>query len=75
MDGVTLVKFFFFEYFCILYQFSFDQPLHTHPSSFGAGTVGPLVTGVPGGLSLTPPYELEALLCCRVTELENQLTG
>jgi hypothetical protein len=34
--------------------------LHTHPSS-GVGTIGPLVAGVPNGLSLIPPHELKKI--------------
>jgi hypothetical protein len=34
-------------------QFSLSLMLHIHPSS-GASKIGPLVAGVPNGLSLTP---------------------
>jgi hypothetical protein len=39
-------------------QFSFHQLLHTHLSS-GAGTMNPLVAGVPRGLSLIPPHAIK----------------
>jgi hypothetical protein len=37
-------------------QFPFHRLLHNH-LSFGAGTIGQLVTDVPSGLSLTLPQE------------------
>jgi hypothetical protein len=48
----------FSEYFDFPCQFSFRQMLHTDLSS-GAGTISPLVAGLPSGLSLTSPQELK----------------
>jgi hypothetical protein len=54
------------EYFGFPYQFSFHRLLQTNHLSFGAGTIGQLVTDVPSGLSLTPPQE---------TKKKNNLSG
>jgi hypothetical protein len=51
----------FSENFGFPYQFSFYRLLHIHHLSFGAGTIGKLVTDVPSGLSLTPPQEIKKL--------------
>jgi hypothetical protein len=47
----------FSEYFGFHCQFSFDQLLHIHHLSSGAGTMGQLVADAPNALSLTPPRE------------------
>jgi hypothetical protein len=52
-------------HFCC--QFLFHQLLHTHLSS-GAGTIGPLVAGMPNGLILTPPHEQKESVYVRTEE-------
>jgi hypothetical protein len=51
----------FSAYFGFPYPFSFNQMLHTHHLSSGAGTIGQIVAAVPTGLSLTPPHEIKNL--------------
>jgi hypothetical protein len=48
----------FSEYFGFPSQFAFTLLLHTHLQP-RADTIGPLVAGVPNGLSLTLPHELK----------------
>jgi hypothetical protein len=45
----------FYEYFGFPAEFSFHWMIQAHLSS-RAGTVHPLVVGLPTGLCLTPPY-------------------
>jgi hypothetical protein len=54
------------KHFSFLCQFS-SQP-HLSSSST-AGIVGPIVAGIPTGLSLTPPYELKKNLQQRNSNL------
>jgi hypothetical protein len=49
----------FSEYFGFPCQFSFHRLLHTHLPS-GAGTIGPLLAGVPSGISLTAAPKMKS---------------
>jgi hypothetical protein len=49
----------FSEYFGFACQFSFHRLLHIHLVSFGAGTIGQIVTDVPNTFSLAPLQETE----------------
>jgi hypothetical protein len=59
--GKVALRQFFFYYFGLPSQFSFNQMLHTHPSSW-AGTIGQLVADVPNWLILTQPHEIKRKL-------------
>jgi hypothetical protein len=56
VDKVALGRV-FREYFCFPCQYSFHRLLHIHHLSFGAGTIGQIVTEVPSGLGFTPPHQ------------------
>jgi hypothetical protein len=83
MDKVALGKV-FSEYFGFPCQFSFHRLLHIyhhrhhHHLSFGAGTIGQIVTNVLSGLSLTPPQETKLItrtnyVICNQPSLESQM--